>query len=230
MPEFPLAPELSEGQQRAIIEALIFASDEPMTAAMLAQILQLDEQNPDSDDQNYTTYFDEVITEINADLALTARPYRIVTIAGGYHFATTAEQGEYVQKLLKAKSRRRLTQATLETLAIISYRQPISKPEIEAIRGVNSNEIVNSLIEKDLVAIVGRAEVIGKPLLYGTTKEFLRIFGLNALTDLPKLREIEELLQHRQQTAIAQLEAIEEVAHALPEETEQVEAPVAPIE
>lgn len=230
MPEFPLAPELSEGQQRAIIEALIFASDEPMTAAMLAQILQLDEQNPDSEDQNYTTYFDEVITEINADLAQTARPYRIVTIAGGYHFATTAEQGEYVQKLLKAKSRRRLTQATLETLAIISYRQPISKPEIEAIRGVNSNEIVNSLIEKDLVAIVGRAEVIGKPLLYGTTKEFLRIFGLNALTDLPKLREIEELLQHRQQTAIAQLEAIEEVAHALPEETEPVETPVAPIE
>lgn len=230
MPEFPIAPELSEGQQRAIVEALIFASDEPMTAAMLAQILQLDEQNPDSEDQNYTTYFDEIIAEINADLALTARPYRIVTVAGGYHFATTAEQGEYVQKLLKAKSRKRLTQATLETLAIISYRQPISKPEIEAIRGVNSNEIVNSLIEKDLVAIVGRAEVIGKPLLYGTTKEFLRIFGLNTLTDLPKLREIEELLQHRQQTAIAQLEAIEEVAHALPEETEPVEAPDAPIE
>lgn len=225
MPEFPIAPELSEAQQRAIVEALIFASDEPMTAVVLAQILQLDEQNPDGEDQNYTTYFDNIIAEINADLALTARPYRIVTVAGGYHFATTAEQGEYVQKLLKAKSRRRLTQATLETLAIISYRQPISKPEIEAIRGVNSGEIVNSLIEKDLVTIVGRAEVIGKPLLYGTTKEFLRIFGLNALTDLPKLREIEELLQHRQQTAIAQLEAIEEVAHTLPEETEPVEAP-----
>lgn len=225
MPEFPIAPELSEAQQRAIVEALIFASDEPMTAVVLAQILQLDEQNPDGEDQNYTTYFDNIIAEINADLALTARPYRIVTVAGGYHFATTAEQGEYVQKLLKAKSRRRLTQATLETLAIISYRQPISKPEIEAIRGVNSGEIVNSLIEKDLVTIVGRAEVIGKPLLYGTTKEFLRIFGLNALTDLPKLREIEELLQHRQQTAIAQLEAIEEVAHTLPEETEPVEVP-----
>ena len=225
MPEFPIAPELSEAQQRAIVEALIFASDEPMTAVVLAQILQLDEQNPDGEDQNYTTYFDNIIAEINAELALTARPYRIVTVAGGYHFATTAEQGEYVQKLLKAKSRRRLTQATLETLAIISYRQPISKPEIEAIRGVNSGEIVNSLIEKDLVTIVGRAEVIGKPLLYGTTKEFLRIFGLNALTDLPKLREIEELLQHRQQTAIAQLEAIEEVAHTLPEETEPVEAP-----
>lgn len=225
MPEFPIAPELSEAQQRAIVEALIFASDEPMTAVVLAQILQLDEQNPDGEDQNYTTYFDNIIAEINADLALTARPYRIVTVAGGYHFATTAEQGEYVQKLLKAKSRRRLTQATLETLAIISYRQPISKPEIEAIRGVNSGEIVNSLIEKDLVTIVGRAEVIGKPLLYGTTKEFLRIFGLNALSDLPKLREIEELLQHRQQTAIAQLEAIEEVAHTLPEETEPVEAP-----
>lgn len=225
MPEFPIAPELSEAQQRAIVEALIFASDEPMTAVVLAQILQLDEQNPDGEDQNYTTYFDNIIAEINAELALTARPYRIVTVAGGYHFATTAEQGEYVQKLLKAKSRRRLTQATLETLAIISYRQPISKPEIEAIRGVNSGEIVNSLIEKDLVTIVGRAEVIGKPLLYGTTKEFLRIFGLNALSDLPKLREIEELLQHRQQTAIAQLEAIEEVAHTLPEETEPVEVP-----
>ncbi|MBK9250205.1 MAG: SMC-Scp complex subunit ScpB [Ignavibacteria bacterium] len=224
MPEFPIAPELSADEQRAIIEALIFASDEPMTAAMLAQILQLDEQNPDGEDQNYTTYFENIIAEINADLALCARPYRIVTVAGGYHFATTAEQGEYVQKLLKAKSRRRLTQATLETLAIISYRQPISKPEIESIRGVNSSEIVNSLIEKDLVAIVGRAEVIGRPLLYGTTKEFLRIFGLNALTDLPKLREIEELLQHRQQTAIAQLDAFEEVAREMDEGNERIEA------
>ena len=83
-------------------------------------------------------------------------------------------------------------------MAIISYRQPISKPEIESIRGVNSNEIVNTLIDKSLVAIVGRAEVVGKPLLYGTTPEFLRVFGLNTLTDLPKLREIEELLQQRQ--------------------------------
>jgi hypothetical protein len=100
-----------------------------------------------------------------------------------------------VQRLLKARNRKRLSQAALETLAIIAYRQPITKAEIEAIRGVNVSEVVNSLVEKQLVAMVGRSETIGKPLLYGTTEDFLRIFGLNDLSDLPKLREIDDLLK-----------------------------------
>ncbi|MBS1536254.1 MAG: SMC-Scp complex subunit ScpB [Bacteroidetes bacterium] len=226
MTELPLVPELSHEDKRSVIEALIFASDEPLTSETLFQIMQLDNAvfgMNESDTENPTEeqvleYFTTMINEINEELASTTRPYRIVTVAGGFHFATMPEQGEYVQKLLKSKSRRRLSQASLETLAIISYRQPISKPEIESIRGVNSNEIVNSLMEKNLVAIIGRAEVVGKPLLYGTTPEFLRVFGLNALTDLPKLREIEELLEQRQQAIAIQAESDIEIPQESPSE------------
>ena len=140
-------------------------------------------------------YFDELVEEINEDLERTARPFRIVKIAGGFQFATTPQHGHLVQRLLKAKNRKRLTQAALETIAIVAYRQPITKAEVDAIRGVNAGEVVNSLVEKQLVAMVGRSESLGKPLLYGTTEEFLRIFGLNSLSDLPKLREIDDLLK-----------------------------------
>jgi len=228
MTEFPIAIELSHEDKRSVIEALIFASDEPLTTETLFQIMQLDNsvfglhdsetENPS--EEKVSRYFTSMIVEINEELGSTNRPYRIVSVAGGFHFATMAEQGEYVQKLLKSKSRRRLSQASLETLAIISYRQPISKPEIESIRGVNSGEIVNSLMEKNLVAIVGRAEVVGKPLLYGTTPEFLRVFGLNALTDLPKLREIEELLEHRQKAIAIQTEVDNETIDATPTKPE----------
>jgi segregation and condensation protein B len=140
-------------------------------------------------------YFDELVEEINTNLETAARPYRIVKIAGGFQFATTPQHGMLVQRLLKAKNRKRLTQAALETVAIIAYRQPITKGEIDAIRGVNSSEVVNSLVEKGLAGMVGRSESPGKPLLYGTSEEFLRVFGLNSLSDLPKLREIDDLLK-----------------------------------
>ncbi|MCK5742261.1 MAG: SMC-Scp complex subunit ScpB [Chlorobi bacterium] len=135
----------------------------------------------------------ELIDGINADLRITNRPYHIIQIAGGWQFATRPEYGELIMRLSKSKSKRRFSQAALETMAIIAYRQPITKPEIEQIRGVNSNEIVNSLIDKKLVEMVGRKDVLGKPLLFSTTSDFLRIFGLNDLDDLPKLRELEEL-------------------------------------
>jgi segregation and condensation protein B len=140
-------------------------------------------------------FFEELVDEINDDLERSSRPYRVVKIAGGFQFATTPQHGNLVQRLLKAKNRKRLTQAAMETIAIIAYRQPITKGEIDAIRGVNAGEVVNSLVEKQLVAMVGRAETPGKPLLYGTTEEFLRVFGLNSLSDLPKLREIDDLLK-----------------------------------
>ncbi|MGB8316759.1 MAG: SMC-Scp complex subunit ScpB, partial [Ignavibacteriaceae bacterium] len=97
--------------------------------------------------------------------------------------------------LSSEKSKRRLSQAALETLAIIAYKQPITKPEIESIRGVNSDYMLNTLLEKDLITISGRAETIGRPLLYITTNEFLKYFGLNNISDLPKPREIDEIMQ-----------------------------------
>ena len=136
-----------------------------------------------------------IIEELNEEYELSARPFRIVEIAGGFQFATTREFGEFVGLLSKERSRRRLSQAALETLAIVAYRQPVTKPEVEAIRGVNCDQVLLSLLERNLLAITGRADSVGKPLLYGSTDEFLRVFGLNSLSDLPKLRELEELME-----------------------------------
>lgn len=207
---------LTRYDQMRALESLIFASEEPLTTRAMKRVLVDEDPTQEVPGQQAlpldgepvpepevvrpafevkAEYFDELVDEINEDLEQTDRPFRIVKIAGGYQFATTPQHGQLVQRLLKAKNRRRLTQAAIETLAIIAYRQPITKAEIEAIRGVNSGEVVNSLSEKQLVTIVGRSEAIGKPLLYGTTDDFLRIFGLNSLSDLPKLREIDDLLK-----------------------------------
>lgn len=215
--ELPYFFTLERSEQLHALEALIFASEEPLTNRMLHRLLVLEDpsqqvpgqqQLPLEGEQAQAVpetvvptfdvpkeFFDELVEEINDQLERVERPYRIVKIAGGFQFATTPAHGLLVQRLLKAKNRRRLTQAALETVAIIAYRQPITKAEIDAIRGVNSGEVVNSLVEKQLVAMVGRAETLGKPLLYGTTEEFLRVFGLNDISDLPKLREIDDLIK-----------------------------------
>lgn len=215
--ELPYFFTLDRHDQCSALEALIFASEEPLTWRMLHRILVLEDPSHQSPGQQAlplegetpTTlvetvvpsfdvpkgYFDELVEEINVNLEHATRPYRIVKIAGGFQFATTPQYGMLVQRLLKAKNRKRLTQAALETVAIIAYRQPITKGEIDAIRGVNSSEVVNSLVEKGLAGMVGRSEAPGKPLLYGTSEEFLRVFGLNSLSDLPKLREIDDLLK-----------------------------------
>ncbi len=140
-------------------------------------------------------YLRAMIDELNDEYDVSGRAFRIVEVAGGFQFATVRDYGEFVAMLSKDKARRRLSPAALETLAILAYRQPVSKPEVEAIRGVNCDQVLLSLMEKNLIAITGRSEAVGRPLLYGTTEEFLRIFGLRGIGDLPKLREIEELME-----------------------------------
>ncbi len=142
-----------------------------------------------------------LIDDLNEELEVTGRVFRVIEVARegakGFQFATKTEHGELLARLVKAKSKKRLSKAGLETLAIIAYRQPVSKPELEVIRGVSSHEIMNRLLEKNLITIVGRSESVGKPLLYGTTDEFLRLFGLHSIADLPKPRELEELMAER---------------------------------
>lgn len=214
--ELPYFFTLDRSEQLKALEALIFASEEPLSNRSLHRLLVLEDPTQQDPGQQQLPldgepdvvpkivlptfdvpkgYFEELVDEINDELERSQRPYRVVKIAGGYQFATTPQHGNLVQRLLKAKNRKRLTQAALETIAIIAYRQPITKGEVDAIRGVNAGEVVNALVEKQLVAMVGRAETPGKPLLYGTTEEFLRVFGLNSLSDLPKLREIDDLLK-----------------------------------
>ncbi len=176
----------------SIIEALIFSSDDPLPGNEIIKAIK----GIDGEDVQITPGdVDNSIEELNKKYEEENRAVHILKIAGGYVFATRPEFAKYVGFLSSEKSKRRLSQAALETLSIIAYKQPITKPELETIRGVNSDYILNTLLEKNLINITGRAETIGRPLLYGTTEEFLKYFGLNKISDLPKPREIEEIMK-----------------------------------
>jgi segregation and condensation protein B len=176
---------------QSIVEALIFSSDDVLSESEIIKAVK----GIDGDDTQITVEeIDNCINELNNKYEQGNLSFRILRIANGYLFATTKEYSKYVGFLSSEKSKRRLSQAALETLSIIAYKQPITKPEIESIRGVNSDYILNTLLEKNLIAISGRGESVGRPLLYATTPEFLKYFGLNKLNDLPKPREIEEIM------------------------------------
>ena len=179
--------------KRHIIEALLFASDEPLSMNQLIDILK----SPENAGPRIRMKDDEVlaiIRELNAEYVQAGRSFRIIQVAGGFQFATMPEFAEWLGRMVKEKARRKLTQAVIETLSVIAYKQPITKPEIEAIRGVNADYAISKLMERGLVTIVGRAASAGRPLLYGSTADFLKHFGLNDLSELPKPREIEEIM------------------------------------
>jgi segregation and condensation protein B len=174
------------------IEALIFASDEPISEIDIISVIKgIDGEEIDISAED----IQNAIQELNDKYQQSSSSFKIMKIANGYLFATKEENAKYVGYLSSEKSKRRLSQAALETLAIIAYKQPVTKPELEQIRGVNSDYILNTLLDKNLITITGRAETIGRPLLYGTTNEFLKYFGLYNLSDLPKPREIEEIMK-----------------------------------
>ncbi|NLO18391.1 MAG: SMC-Scp complex subunit ScpB [Ignavibacteria bacterium] len=201
---------LPRTEQKAALEAIIFAAEEPISFKILFSVLVVGEKlksskiekedisNIETDEtkarqQEYEEFFREIIDEINSELINSNRPFRIVEIAGGLQYATRPEYGAYIEKLYSSKIKRRLSQASIEALSIIAYKQPITKPEIERIRGVNSSEIINSLVERNLVETAGRKDVLGKPLLYKTTDAFLKVFGLQTLSDLPKLKDFDDI-------------------------------------
>ena len=176
----------------SVIEALIFSSDDSLSMEEIIRAVK----SIDGEDVELTK--DEVehaVDLLNQKYSDNSNSFRILRIANGYLYATSEEFSKYVGYLSSERTKRRLSQAALETLSIIAYKQPITKPELESIRGVNSDYILTTLLEKNLIAIKGRAESVGRPLLYGTTDEFLKYFGLNNLSDLPKPREIEEIMQ-----------------------------------
>ncbi len=182
---------------KQLIEGLIFAADEPLTVRQIKAIYE--QQVPGGEERHIEqAEVQQIIQELNAEYQKNDKAYRIIAIAGGFQFATVKEYAEWIGRLYKEQSRRKLSQSSLESLAIIAYKQPISKPEIESIRGVNCDYVLKTLLEKELVTIVGRAQTVGRPLLYGTTREFLQHFGLNDVTDLPRPREIEEILGESQ--------------------------------
>ncbi|MBM2841630.1 MAG: Segregation and condensation protein [Bacteroidetes bacterium] len=178
---------------KEILEALFFATDEPLTVKQVNEILE----GLDPADRPRRVSEESIlkaIEDLNKELEETNRAFRIVKVAGGYQFATLPKFAHWLGRMVKEKSKRKLSVPALESLAVIAYKQPVTKPEIEAIRGVNADYILRTLLERNLVTIVGRAATPGRPLLYGTTMEFLKHFGLNDLSELPKPREIDELL------------------------------------
>jgi len=183
---------------KALVEALIFAAEEPLSLNQIRSIYQGENLRNAESRQIEPDTIRQIVTDLNKEYSKQDRPYRIVQIAGGYQFATSSEYAEWLGKLYKEQGRRKLSQSGVETLAIIAYKQPITKAEIEKIRGVNCDYVLKTLLEKELLTVTGRAESVGRPLLYGTTREFLKHFGLNDITDLPRPREIEEILGESQ--------------------------------
>jgi segregation and condensation protein B len=181
--EEPQAPVTASAEVKAVVEALIFASPEPMTPKMLFKLLA---EEPRED----------VLAAIEALKAdYENRPgLQIVEVAGGYQIVTRPDLHEWVRRLFHERSTAKLTVQGLETLAVIAYKQPITALEITEIRGVNTSGVLSTLLERHLIKIVGRKNVVGRPFLYATTKEFLIRFGLKDLHDLPKIEDMAEAL------------------------------------
>ncbi len=216
-----MSADISIPMPRAIlevIEALLFATDEPLSVRQLIDLLGYldDPERPERIDQDLIL---RAVEFLNREFEAGQRAFRIVKVAGGYQFATLPKHGVWLGRMMKERSKRKLSVSALETLAVIAYKQPVTKPELEAIRGVNADYVLHSLLERSLVAIIGRAATPGRPLLYGTTKEFLKHFGLNDLAELPKPREIDELL------AEAQFEVEKRMLQELEEKQEKEDAP-----
>lgn len=167
---------------KSIIESLLFVADGPLTIQRLGEVLEGVEK------ENIRSTLDELQTELESN----RRGVRLVEVAGGYQLRTAKVNADWVKKFLGGRPAR-MGRATLETLAIIAYRQPITRAEIEAIRGVDVDGVINTLLDRSLIRAVARKDVPGRPFLYGTTPEFLQLFNLKDLTHLPTLKEMQEI-------------------------------------
>jgi segregation and condensation protein B len=172
-----------------LAEALIFTADEPVTPATVTEVYERVLGDAVGD-----AAVEAAVEALNLSYQESGRVFRIESWAGGYRMATIAEVAPYVRALVEAEEERRLSRSLLETLAVIAYKQPVTKPEIDFVRGVDAGYALGKLMEKDFAAVVGRSDAVGRPLLYGTTEHFLEQFGLGTLDELPRPREIEQLL------------------------------------
>jgi segregation and condensation protein B len=178
---------LSEDRVRTVLESLLFVSDKPLSLDQLFEATGIDRERLQEALEKLTGTYREGISGIV-----------LSEVSGGWQFRTDASSGEYVRRYLRVKPQR-LTRAAVETLAIVAYRQPVTRPEIEEIRGVDCGAVLKALLERRLLKILGKKEEVGRPILYGTTREFLEFFALKDLASLPTLREFQELTQEHQE-------------------------------
>ena len=174
--------EIGEAELKSIAEALIFVADEPLSAKTIADVLKVD-----------LAAVEKAISELVAECEARNGGLQLREIAGGWQIATRPEHHEQVRAYLKSKPSAKLSLASLETLAVIAYKQPVTVPEILEIRGVQSPSAIKTLLDKRLIIARGRKETVGRPMMYGTSKEFLIQFGLKDLTELPSIEDFQDL-------------------------------------
>lgn len=178
------APVLPPPEIRAVLEALVFASPHPITPRQIGEVLG---GVPKAS-------WEAALQELKDEYARDGRGLQLVEVAAGYQITTRPEYNDWVRELLDPRTPTRLSIQALETLAVIAYKQPVTLPEIIDLRGVKSGGVIKTLLEKRLIRITGRKEVVGRPMLYGTTREFLLQFGLKDLSELPRIEEFAEVL------------------------------------
>ncbi len=178
------AKEAPEDAVAVSVEAVLLTADRAVSGASLASALGLGDSG--------VAVVEETIRRLNCAYEQTGRAFRIERMAGGWRAVTVEEAAPALAAFHGGRASARLSRAALETLAIVAYRQPIARAQIEAIRGVACGEVLRALLERDLIAVVGRAEEVGRPLLYGTTKRFLEVFGVSSVKDLPRVQTVDE--------------------------------------
>ncbi len=176
---------------KKVIESLLFVSDKPLSNRQLAAVLKEDLQE--------NIKVEDVVKELQADYEQLDRSFEIKYVAGGWTFATKTQYSPWIRNLLKEKTVLKLSPSAMEVLAIIAYKQPITRAEIDTIRGVDPGGVIDTLTDRKFIKIVGRKETLGKPLLYGTTQEFLKHFGLNHLSELPVIENEKELFEAKKE-------------------------------
>jgi len=207
----------------SIIEALLFSADSPLSVKQIKDLI--------NEEKDFTGVSADVKSIENSLAQLKSKyeddgcSFHLIQVAGAYRFATKPQFSTWLAKLNKEKLKRKLSQSAVETLSIIAYNQPITRSEIEAIRGVNVDYIVGSLMEKDLITLKGRAETPGRPMLFGTTNKFLEILGINSLEELPPLKEISDIIKSGPPEGVTQsdIDFFEEINQLKAKTTSEVE-------
>jgi segregation and condensation protein B len=194
---------MDESRKKSIVEALILGTPEPISAQRIAALIP----------HAKPAAVKRLVEMLNAEYAAERRAFEIWEVAGGYQLRTLAEFAPYLQQIQPTRPMR-LSKAALETLAIVAYRQPATRAEVEHVRGVDAGAVLRSLLERKLVRIAGHREVPGRPMLYGTTRRFLEVFGLERLEDLPTLRDIEEIAPELDLELPEAAPAVEGLGHA----------------
>ncbi|MCX5710184.1 MAG: SMC-Scp complex subunit ScpB [Candidatus Omnitrophica bacterium] len=199
---------MSDNNTKSVIEALLFASEKPVMLEQIKKALD----NLDSEE------IKRLIAELRSDYESSGRGMRIVEVAGGYQMTTFPGFATFLRKMYRERQADRLSRPALETLAIIAYKQPLTRAEIESLRNVNVDGVMKSLTDKFLIRITGRKKVAGRPFVYGTTRQFLEHFGLKSLDELPKMENFTELAQQKEQE---QIETISEEKAEVTNEPQQ---------